>query len=341
MKATDMPKVSIVTPSYNHARFLHDRVSSILAQTFDNFEWIIIDDCSTDNSREILIQLTAHDTRVKLFFNKKNLGMAATIEKAIKLSLGKYIYRAESDDVCHPTFLERMVEVLDNNPNVGFVFCSSMHIDNDGYLWGGGNQEKNDYIRHGMEVFKTLVLGDYIAGCNIVFSRKAHDSIGGFRIKPFEIACDWHFCLRLCFYYDVGYISDPLGYHRIHSDNLSSKLNKTFELNLFFREGYELLQNVFTFVPERYIRLRKLQNKAFRSLSLSKGASLYVKAILNGKWDIARQIKKGVEGYDPGATSNLLWIKACMKYIIFGGIYHYFYTPISRALNIRKRIFFD
>lgn len=337
MGTTHIPKVSIVTPSYNHAHFLPDRVSSILNQTFDDFEWIIIDDYSTDNSREILMYLTRHDSRVKLFFNKKNLGMVTTIRKATELSLGKYIYLAGSDDTCHPQFLERMVEVLDNNPNVGFVFCSSLHIDKDGHLWGGWNQEKKDYVRHGVEVFKTLVLRDYIPGCNIVFSRKAHDSIGGFGVGPFKIACDWHFCLRLCLYYDVGYIAEPLGYHRVHSTNLSGKISKTFELSLFFQEGYELLQDVFTIIPAGCMRLRKLQNKAFRNLSLSKGASLYVKAILSGKWCIARQIKEGIEGYDPGVTCKIVWLKACIRCIIFSGIYHHLYTPIDKVLNIRKR----
>ncbi|MDN3513004.1 MAG: glycosyltransferase [Candidatus Brocadia sp.] len=331
-----MPKVSIITPSYNHVYFLPDRVSSILVQTFDDFEWIIIDDCSTDDSAKILKRLTAHDPRVKLFINEKNMGMAATTKKAIELSSGKYVYRAESDDTCHPRFLERMVRVLDDNPNVGFVFCSSLHIDRNGNLWGGWNQEKKDYIRPGVEIFKSIVFRNNIPGCNIVFSRKAHDSVGGFGTGPFNVACDWHFCLRVCLHFDVGYVAESLGYHRTHDANLSSRLGKTFNLDLFFREGYELLQDIFASIPEKHVELHDLRSKALRSMSLSNGSSLYVKALLNGRWDIVRQIKEGIEYYDPGATRGLSWIKACMWSVIWGSVYHSLYTPISRALDIRK-----
>ncbi|MFX0208318.1 MAG: glycosyltransferase family 2 protein [Candidatus Hodarchaeota archaeon] len=334
-----MPKVSVVTPSYNHADFLSERASSILAQTFDDIEWIIIDDCSTDDSGAILKRLTEHDPRVKLLFNDTNMGMAATTKRAIELSSGKYIYRAESDDTCHPRFLERMVQVLDSNPNVGFVFCSSLHTDNVGHLWGGWLQGKRDYIRSGVATFRSLVLHNYIPGCNFVFSRRAHDSVGGFGIGPFEVACDWHFCLRVCLYYDVGYIAEPLSYHRSHGSNLSMTLSKTFDLPIFFRERYELLQDVFASIPEKHNELRNLQAKAFRSLSLSQGSSLYVNALLTGKWDIAREISKSIEHYDPDATRGLDWIKACVRRIIFGGIYRYLYTPIGRTFNIRKSHF--
>ena len=338
-KELPMPKVSVVTPSYNHAYFLPERVSSILAQTFDDIEWIVIDDCSTDGSGEILKRLTEHDLRVKLFFNDKNMGMAATTKKAIELSSGKYIYRAESDDICHLRFLERMVEVLDSNPNVGFVFCSSLHTDKVGHVWGGWRQGKRDYIRSGVETFRSLVLHNYIPGCNLVFSRRAHDSAGGFGIGPFKVACDWHFCLRVCLYHDVGYIAEPLSYHRSHGSNLSMSLSKTFDLNLFFRETYELLQDVFASIPDKHRELRNLQGQAFRSLSLSHGSSLYIKALLTGKWDIAREISKRIEHYDPGAIRGLDWIKACVRCIVIGGVYHYLYTPIARASNFRKSHF--
>ena len=81
-----MPKVSIVTPSYNHARFLPDRANSILGQTFQDFEWIIIDDCYTDGSQDVLHNLVGDDRRVTLLFHSQNMGMAAATREAIALS---------------------------------------------------------------------------------------------------------------------------------------------------------------------------------------------------------------------------------------------------------------
>jgi hypothetical protein len=230
-----------------------------------------------------------------------------------------------------------MVAALDTNPNAGFVFCRSLHIDRKGKLWGGWNQGKQDYVRPGLDIFRTLVLRNYIPGCNIVFSRKAGEAVGGFGKEPFSVACDWHFCLRLSLHYDVAYLAEPLGYHRIHDTNLSGNLGRTFDLTLFFREGYELLQDVFASIPENQHKLHHLRAKAFKNLSLRHGASLYIKAVLNAKWRLARQIVHGIEHYDPGATRSLDWIRACAGQLLLSGVYHHFYMTLGRIFSIRGK----
>ena len=99
-----MPKVSVVTALYNRSRYLRPRVESIRQQTFRDFEWIVIDDHSTDGTFEQFQRLTRSDRRILLLRNAANIGQGLTTKKAFDLARGEYIYLADADDVCHPLF---------------------------------------------------------------------------------------------------------------------------------------------------------------------------------------------------------------------------------------------
>ena len=305
-----MPKVSVVTPSYNHARFLPDRVNSILNQTFAGFEWIIIDDCSTDDSHEVLERLAAPDPRVKLFFNERNLGLAATTRLAIERSSGKYIYRAESDDACDPRFLEALVHVLDANPTVGFVYCRALTMDEDGRLWGGHLQAKQDFFSRGEEAFEKLVIRNAVCGGNVLYRRSSLDAVGGFGMAPFTVACDIHLNLRLCLAYEVAYVAQPLGYHRVHDSNFSSAPSKNIDLETLFRESYGLLNDIFDRIAPSQ-RLFQLRTPAMRELSKRRFASLYLSYFAHGHFAAAKAIREGVRKYDPGMLPTE-WMIACV-----------------------------
>src|ERR1700746_3879780 len=108
-----MPKVSVIVPNYNHARFLQKRIDSILNQTFQDFELILLDDCSTDVSRAILSQY-ANDPRVRLEFNAMNSGSTfKQWNKGVRLARGKYVWIAESDDYADERLLQRLVDALE------------------------------------------------------------------------------------------------------------------------------------------------------------------------------------------------------------------------------------
>ena len=109
-------KVSVIVPNYNHAAFLHDRISSILNQSYQNFELIILDDCSTDNSLAIIEQFKEEKAVSHVILNTKNSGSTfKQWEKGLNLAKGEYIWIAESDDFADRQFLERAVEILDEN----------------------------------------------------------------------------------------------------------------------------------------------------------------------------------------------------------------------------------
>lgn len=150
-----MPMVSVIVPNYNHARFLRQRIDSILAQTYQDFELILLDDCSTDESREILREYAARagartssketadpsppfasgatglamTGRVRVEFNETNSGSTfKQWNKGVRMARGKYIWIAESDDYAEPRFLERMVALLEADERVVVAYCRSHRV---------------------------------------------------------------------------------------------------------------------------------------------------------------------------------------------------------------------
>src|SRR5215469_14515935 len=115
MTSPDKPRVSVVVPNYNHAQFLPKRIDSILGQSFQDFEVLLLDDCSSDDSRSILSQY-ANNPRVRIRLNGGNSGSPIKQwNKGVDLARGEYVWIAESDDYSHPRFLERLVAVLDRD----------------------------------------------------------------------------------------------------------------------------------------------------------------------------------------------------------------------------------
>jgi glycosyltransferase involved in cell wall biosynthesis len=121
MNANKRPTVSVVMPVYNGEPYLKEAVESILNQTFSDFEFIIIDDGSTDNSWDILIAYAAQDSRIVLSRNPENIKLIKTLNKGLNLARGEYIARMDADDISLPERLERQVAYLQRHPEVGLV----------------------------------------------------------------------------------------------------------------------------------------------------------------------------------------------------------------------------
>ena len=105
----DMPRVSVIMSVYNGERYLWEAVESILGQTFTDFEFIIIDDGSTDQTAKILRAIG--DERVRIFFNEKNIGLAGSLNRGLGLARGEYVARMDADDISLPARLEKQVEL--------------------------------------------------------------------------------------------------------------------------------------------------------------------------------------------------------------------------------------
>src|SRR5665213_3269095 len=131
MNSPPVPRVSVIIPNYNHAPFLTRRIETVLQQTFRDFEVILLDDCSTDESRSILSSY-ANNPRVRIEFNAANSGSTfKQWNKGVGLARGEYVWVAESDDYADTRFLERLVGVLDSEPKAAFAYCRSWRVSDD------------------------------------------------------------------------------------------------------------------------------------------------------------------------------------------------------------------
>jgi glycosyltransferase involved in cell wall biosynthesis len=116
-----MPKVSVIMPAYNAEKYIAEAIDSILGQTFGDFEFIILNDCSKDRTEEII--LSYKDERIVYLKNEQNMGVAATLNKGLEVAKGEYIARMDADDISMPERFEKQVAYLDNNPQT--VVCGS------------------------------------------------------------------------------------------------------------------------------------------------------------------------------------------------------------------------
>ena len=130
--------VSIITPSYNTAKFISETISSVLAQTYTNWEMIIVDDCSTDNTEEIVASVG--DERIRFIKNDKNCGAAISRNRALCEAKGKWIAFLDSDDLWEPTKLEKQIQFMEKN-DYHFSYTNYVEIDDDGKplntMWTG------------------------------------------------------------------------------------------------------------------------------------------------------------------------------------------------------------
>lgn len=168
------PKVSVVMSVYNDAVYLGEAIESILNQTFTDFEFLIINDGSTDGSRAVILFYA--DPRVRLVDNEVNLGLPASLNKGIRLAKGEYIARQDADDVSLPDRLAQQVAFLDAHSDVTVVGCWWEHIDVDGDVFATGE------IPNSNTIIKAKLIPNILKfphGC-IMIHREALVRIGGY-----------------------------------------------------------------------------------------------------------------------------------------------------------------
>lgn len=225
-------KVSVIVPNYNHARYLRDRLDSILAQTVQDMEVIILDDCSTDNSMEILAAYENHPKVQCVVRNTINSGSPfLQWQRGFDLAQGEYIWIAESDDVAEPTFLEESLKRLELNPNIQMTFSRSIFIDGDGNRLEGSPDKpalyRGDGVYNGRKfALQRMLFRDVIYNASmVVFRKNALESITP-EFKTYRSSGDW------VFWFDVmilGYLAEiPLQLNRFrqHEGKVTVQANR-------------------------------------------------------------------------------------------------------------------
>lgn len=231
-----MSLVSIILPSYNHATFLKERLNSILNQTYKDWETIIIDDKSTDNSVAIIEEFLKNnsDFKVKHFIiNDKNSGSGYfSWQKGIELAQSKYVWIAETDDYSDPNFLEELVKILDQNEAVALAFCCSNYVEDDKLIYDSTNRlkdlkvDKENYKVFRNEVFfNRMPFNTYITNGSSVVFRKPQEEIPSqiFTNRQCSDIFLWSYLLKNN---SFAYLNKSLNFFRRHQGSTTTILQK-------------------------------------------------------------------------------------------------------------------
>jgi glycosyltransferase involved in cell wall biosynthesis len=251
-----MPKVSVIVPNYNHARYLQQRVESILNQTYQDFELILLDDCSTDNSREVLLSYKENPKITQIVFNEQNSGTTfKQWNKGIEMAQGEYIWIAESDDWADPDFLEVLLHLILENPSVGLAYTLSKFVDDSGDLFWRENETGESLIYSGENYIhdKLLIYNSINNVSSVIFRKDIYNEINHTLYEDMILCGDWFFYVLLCEHADVLEYQKAYNNYRIHVANVSSKAEKEGKS---FLEGIEILdyicEHYHTIVPSAY-----------------------------------------------------------------------------------------
>ncbi|MBS1731248.1 MAG: glycosyltransferase family 2 protein [Bacteroidetes bacterium] len=231
--------VSVIIPNYNHAAYLSKRIESVLNQTYQNFEIILLDDASTDKSRAIIEKYRGHPKVSQIIFNEKNSGSTfLQWQKGMNLAKGNLIWIAESDDWCEPGLLEVLVNGIQNNPGCVLAFCQSYCIENEEKEKWHSSADKEEEVVKGTRFFeKRLIYGCTIFNASMAIFKKEFALKVPNAYTQYQMAGDWFFWIHLVQWGDVFISNQLLNYFRKGTQNVSSKLyahgqHYTEELNV-------------------------------------------------------------------------------------------------------------
>jgi glycosyltransferase involved in cell wall biosynthesis len=223
------PFVSIIIPNYNHSKFLDERFESILNQTYQNFELIILDDCSPDNgaSKAVIEKYRDNPHVSHIVYNETNSGSTfVQWHRGFELSKGELIWIAESDDSCDASFLEKVLRGFEQNGTV-FSFCKSYLYDIYGNKEDYDNQFPLDHSFYmpGKEfISKYLSKGNRVANASsVVFNKEAAISLDK-QYCNMKAVGDWLFWIQLAEKGNVCFINEELNYFRKHGTNTTERL---------------------------------------------------------------------------------------------------------------------
>jgi glycosyltransferase involved in cell wall biosynthesis len=253
-----IPLVSVIIPCFNHGKYLRQRIESVINQTVSDIEVFLLDDCSTDNSWEIMQEYRSNSKVVNLHRNENNSGSPfIQWQNGIDIAKGKYIWLAESDDFAALNFLEKHIEVLENNSEIGLSFSPSNWIDTQNNIIDEPNHEAKSFLRNGND----LIVNDFTKGCLIynassaVFRKDLIESIDFQVINSYKFTGDWLFWVQLIGSTKVNRTSERLNYFRRHTENVSTKSNK---LGLQFSEGFKVVKYIFANHKLTFFQKRKI-----------------------------------------------------------------------------------
>jgi len=321
------PTVSFVVPCYKLAHLLGECIGSILSQTYTDFEILVLDDCSPDNTAEVTASFK--DQRVRYIRNETNLKHLRNYNKGISLARGKYIWLISADDCLRrPYVLERYVRVMDQNPSVGYVFCSAVG------LFQGRETGVLDYSVHGdrdaiipgNRFLRKLVHANTIVAASGMVRKECYDKVGLF---PLDMPWggDWYLWCAFALHFDVAYLAEPMVCYRRHDSSMTNVLMQG-NIDACYSDDIKIPWIIKKMVDES--GSRTLSQECLRAI-----ANEYAQALMGKQYKAAdTYIQMTLEQFEHslGSHTNSLKEKAWVRARAYSGMADRYYGLFDFAL---------
>jgi len=222
------PKVTVLMPVFNSEKYLNEAIGSVLSQSFIDFELLIINDGSTDDSVRIIQEYQGKDNRIVYVKNERNVGIQKTLNKGISLSQGGYIARMDSDDIwCDQKKLQKQLDFLDNNPDYALVGTAMETIDTH-----GDKLQIIKYKETDKEIRNSILFSSQFAHPSIIIRKSALESIGNYsEEKKHRNVEDYELWLRIGTRFKFANLGDICLKYRIHPQSVSMQNEFRHRLN--------------------------------------------------------------------------------------------------------------
>ncbi len=299
-----MARISVLIPSYNHARFIDEALRSVEAQTFSDLEIVVLDDGSTDETPKVL---EAWQDRAQIEF-QENAGTYPTLNRLIDRASGELIAILNSDDLWAPRKLEMQIAMMDAMPSVGLVHTDGRFIDGEGRIVEG-RPLGFDWPRFKSgNIVTELVRSNRIIASSVLVRRECFESCGRFDERFFGSG-DWDMWLRIAMKYDIGFVDEPLTFYRVHGENASRSFRRVYEDD-------RLLRREKVHVWERDLLDRAPDRRAMESALAFSYACLGEVEQKLGDFRAARAALRQSLRRDPKRLKT--WARLLLSYLRFG-----------------------
>ena len=260
-----MPKVSVIIPNYNHSNYLYQRIESVLNQSYQDFELIILDDFSTDNSREVIEEYRGHPKISAIIYNESNSGSTfKQWEKGISLAVGEFIWIAESDDWCERSLLEELVKGLEMDENCVLSYCQSYCIQNENIIsWVSQSPYLSEIMDGDLFLKNLMIRNNTIFNSSMAIWKRACFVNMSKDFTNYKFCGDWFFWMELAGMGKVHISGRVLNYFRKHDKDVSGAVNKS---GVNFIETLNLFNSFYKrnlISKKDYLKAYKIQYNAY------------------------------------------------------------------------------
>lgn len=277
-----MPKVSVIVPNYNHSRFLVKRLESILNQTYQDFEVIILDDCSPDHSREIISSYASHPRVKQIVYNSINSGSTFfQWNKGVEFATGDLIWIAESDDTAEPELLENLIKPFEEHKNLVLSYCQSKRMNDNDDITGSwldwtASLDKNqifrgDFLLNGCEYIKNyLIVKNTIPNASaVLFKKEIYQKVGG-ATPELRTTGDWEVWLKILTLGDVFYTALSLNNFRYHNNSVIAKFSTESKITDGRNQILAMYNSYSIFLKQYNVDELKVASEAQKNIHLKK-----------------------------------------------------------------------